>query len=197
MPSPLSPAEALAELEAGNARFVAGAPNHEPYGPRVAELAAEQSPFAAVLGCSDSRVPVETIFDQLPGRLFVVRVAGNFLNEDNLGSIEFAVELLKVPLVMVLGHSNCGAIRAAIAYVRDGTHQPGNIQGVVEAVTPPVRAVQGADGDWFDNAVAENVARSVEAMTATSKIISNPVSAGEVQVIGGIYNVTTGRVDFR
>lgn len=196
MPTPLSPAEALAELEAGNARFVAGTPHHEPYGPRVAELAAEQSPFATILGCSDSRVPIETIFDQLPGKLFVVRVAGNFLNEDNLGSIEFAVEILKVPLVVVLGHRNCGAIRAAIAFVRDGTRQPGNIQGIVEAVTPPVRATQDAEGDWFDNSVAENVARSVEAMTATSKIISDPVRTGKVQVIGGIYNVTTGRVDF-
>lgn len=195
MPTPLSPAEALAELEAGNARFVAGTPHHEPYGPRVAELAAEQSPFATILGCSDSRVPIETIFDQLPGKLFVVRVAGNFLNEDNLGSIEFAVEILKVPLVVVLGHRNCGAIRAAIGFVRDGTRQPGNIQGIVEAVAPPVMAMQGAEGDWFDNSVAENVARSVEAMTATSKIISDPVRAGKVQVIGGIYNVTTGRVE--
>jgi carbonic anhydrase len=196
MPTTLSPAEALAELEAGNARFVAGAPKHEPYGPRVAELAAEQSPFATILGCSDSRVPVETIFDQLPGKLFVVRVAGNFLNEDNLGSIEFAVEILKVPLVVVLGHHNCGAIRGAIAFVRDGTRQRGNIQSIVEAVTPPVRAMQGADGDWLDNSVAENVARSVEAMTATSKIIADRVRAGKVQVVGGIYNVTNGQVDF-
>ncbi len=196
MPSRLTHAEALAELRAGNARFVAGTPGCEPYGPRVAELAAAQNPFATVLGCSDSRVPIETIFDQQPGKLFVVRVAGNFLNDDNLGSIEFAVEVLKVRLIVVLGHGNCGAVGAALAYVRDGTRQPGNIQHLVEAVAPAVRTAQSAGGNWLDDAVAANVARNVESMTAASRIISDPVRAGEVQVIGGIYNVTTGRVAF-
>jgi len=197
VPTPLTAAAALAELEAGNARFVAGAPAAEPYGPRVAELAAAQSPFATILGCSDSRVPIETIFDQMPGKLFVVRVAGNFLNDDNLGSIEFAVEILKVRLIVVLGHGNCGAVTAALSYVRDGSRARDHIQRLVEAVAPAVRATENVSGDWLENAVAANVARNVEAMTAASKIISEPVRAGEVQVIGGVYDVSTGRVAFR
>ncbi|HYL27654.1 MAG TPA: carbonic anhydrase, partial [Candidatus Nitrosotalea sp.] len=103
MPSRTSPAEALELLKEGNLRFVAGTTRREAYGPQVAELKLGQSPFAIVLGCSDSRVPIETVFDQDPGKLFVVRVAGNFLNNDNLGTIEFGVDVLKAKLIVVLG----------------------------------------------------------------------------------------------
>jgi carbonic anhydrase len=189
-------AEALALLKAGNARFVAGTSQCEPYGSRVAELAGAQNPFAIVLGCSDSRVPIETVFDQVPGNVFVIRVAGNFLNEDNLGSIEYAVDVLKSKLIVVLGHGNCGAVTAALAYVRDGTAQRGHIQALVDAVAPAVRATRGFPGDWLENAIAQNVQLNVKAMTAGSKIISDTVDTGDVQVIGGIYNVSTGAVAF-
>jgi carbonic anhydrase len=191
-----TPADALELLKAGNARFVAGMPQGEPYGPRAAELARGQNPFAVILGCSDSRVPIETVFDQVPGNVFVVRVAGNFLNGDNLGSIEYAVDILEAKLIVVLGHGNCGAVTAALTYVRDGVGQRGNIQGIVEAVAPAVRATRGFAGDWLENAIGQNVALNVKAMTAGSKIIADLVDAGEVQVIGGIYNVSTGRVAF-
>jgi carbonic anhydrase len=191
-----TPAESLELLKAGNARFVAGTPHAERYGPRVADFAAGQSPFAIVLGCSDSRVPVETIFDQTPGNLFVVRVAGNFLNDDNLGSIEYGVDVLKASLVVVLGHASCGAVTAALAYVRDGVQQPGRIQGIVEAIAPAVRSASGLAGDWLDNAIEQNVALTVAAIAARSKIVADPVEAGEVRVIGGIYDVKTGRVAF-
>ncbi len=187
---------ALDLLRAGNARFVAGTPQHEPYGPRIAALAAGQHPFAIVLGCSDSRVPVETIFDQVPGKVFVVRVAGNFVNDDNLGSIEYAVDVLKARLVVVLGHSNCGAVSAALAFVRDGTVQRSRIQGIVEAVAPAVRATRDLPGDWLINAVERNVALNVQALIRGSPIIAELVEAGEVEVIGGIYNVGTGVVAF-
>lgn len=189
-----SPAEALAILRAGNERFVAGTPNPEPHGPRVAKLAYGQSPFAVVLGCSDSRVPVETVFDQAPGDLFVVRVAGNFLNDDNLGTIEFGIEILKARLVVVLGHSKCGAVTAALAYERDGTAQSGHIQCIVDATVPAVRSARDLPGDWLNNAIAQNVALNAAAMTERSKIIEVAVEAGNVQVIGGIYDVGTGRV---
>jgi carbonic anhydrase len=192
----LTPADALELLRAGNARFVAGTPESEPYGPRVADFAGGQNPFAVVLGCSDSRVPVEMVFDQIPGSIFVVRVAGNFLNDDNLGSIEFAVEILKARLIVVLGHARCGAITAALSFVREGIRQRGHIQNLVEAVTPAVRAARSAPGDWIENAIAQNVAINVKALTARSKIIAEPVSAGRVEVIGGIYNVSTGVVAF-
>jgi carbonic anhydrase len=195
MASP-TPAEALALLRTGNARFVAGTQSSDRLRPRIADPANGQSPFAIVLGCSDSRVPIETVFDQAPGNLFVVRVAGNFLNDDNLGSIEYGVAVLQARLVVVLGHGGCGAVTAALGYVGDGAEQPGHIQGIVTAVSPAVRATRGLPGDWLDNAIAENVRLNVAAMTAGSKIIADPVEAGEVQVIGGIYDVATGRVAF-
>jgi carbonic anhydrase len=193
--SRLNPDEALEQLKAGNLRFVAGNPNREPYGPQVADLARGQNPFAVVLGCSDSRVPIETVFDQEPGKIFVVRVAGNFVNDDNLGSIEYAVDVLKAKLIVVLGHSHCGAVTAALADVRDGIVQRGHIQGIVDAVVPAVHAARGFPGDWLENAIAQNVALNVRAVMA-SELISEPVEAGEVRVIGGIYNVGTGWVAF-
>lgn len=192
----MTPAAALELLKAGNERFVAGTPQSEPCGPRVADFAGGQSPFAVVLGCSDSRVPIETIFDQIPGNVFVVRVAGNFVNDDNLGSIEFAIDVLKTPLVVVLGHARCGAITAAHAFVREGIRQREHIQNIVEAVAPSVRAARKLPGDWIEEAISQNVALNVAAATARSKIVAERVGTGEVLVIGGIYNVNTGRVAF-
>lgn len=192
----MTPAEALALLKAGNARFVAGTPESQPFGHRVKDFAGAQTPFAAVLGCSDSRVPIETIFDQVPGKIFVVRVAGNFVNDDNLGSLEFAVEILEVPLVMVLGHASCGAVTAGLSFVRDGTRQRGHIQGLVDAMVPAVRSARSMEGDWLDNATAQNVALNVEEIPSRSKIVAELVESGNVQVVGGIYNVTTGVVAF-
>jgi len=180
-------AEALALLEAGNARFVGSAPQANPRG---------QAPYAIVLGCSDSRVPIETIFDQAPGHLFVVRVAGNFLNEDNLGSIEFSVAVLKSRLTLVLGHSGCGAIEAAVGYVKDGATQPGYIQDLVAKLGPAARNVRGNPGDWVGNAVAENVKLNVAAMTGRSTIIAQAVKRGEVEVRGGVYDLRSGSVTF-
>lgn len=194
--SRLMPADALELLEAGNERFVAGAPQFEPYGPRVADFAGGQNPFAVVLGCSDSRVPIETIFDQVPGNIFVVRIAGNFLDDNTLGSIEFSVEVLKTPLIVVLGHLRCGAVTAALAYVREGARQRGHIQGIVEAIVPAVQAARTLPGDWLEEAIAQNVALNVKNLTVSSNIVAERVDSGELQVIGGIYNVTTGRVAF-
>jgi carbonic anhydrase len=196
-PSPANtPAQALALLKDGNARFVADRPTVVPLTHRVAELANGQNPFAIVLGCSDSRVPVDTIFDQLPGNVFVVRVAGNFLNDDGLGSIEYGVMVLKSKLIVVLGHSKCGAVGAAVSFVKDGTTQPGNIQKLVTALAPAAQATQGANGDWVANAVAENVKLNVQAMTQRSKIVADAVNAGDVAVVGGIYDLHSGSVAF-
>lgn len=192
----LTPADALDFLRAGNARFVAGTPESEPYGPRVRDFAGAQTPFAAVLGCSDSRVPVETIFDQVPGKIFAVRVAGNFASDDTLGSLEFAVEILKVPLIVVLGHLRCGALMAGLAFVREGMRQRGHIQSIVDAIVPAVRAARSMQGDWLENAIAQNVMLNVKAIPSRSKIVAEPAESGRVQVVGGIYSVTTGVVAF-
>ncbi len=192
----LTPADALELLKGGNARFVACTPRWEGFGARIAGLANGQSPFGVVLGCSDSRVPIETVFDQQPGNLFVVRVAGNFLNSDGLGSIEFAVEALKSKLIVVLGHESCGAVGAALKYVRDGVEQPGHIQELVNALAPAVQATRDVAGDWHASAVAENVKLAVKAMPARSRIIADASERGDVQVVGGIYSIRTGHVTF-
>lgn len=186
-----SPADALARLKAGNARFAGG-----PLDARVAELVSGQNPFAIVLGCSDSRVPIETIFDQQPGQLFVVRVAGNFLNNDGLGSIEYAVAVLKSKLIVVLGHGNCGAVTAAVSFVRDGTTQPSHIQDLITALAPAAGATRGVEGDWIVNAIAENVRLTMQAVANRSSIVANAIKAGDLQVVGGVYDLRSGSVSF-
>jgi carbonic anhydrase len=186
-----TPADALARLKAGNARFAKG-----PLDARVAELVSGQNPFAIVLGCSDSRVPVETVFDQEPGQLFVVRVAGNFVSNDGLGSIEYAIAVLKSKLVLVLGHSGCGAVTAAVSFVRDGTTQPSHIQDLVSALAPAAQATRGVQGDWVTNAIAENVRQNVQAVASRSTIVANGIKAGALEVVGGVYDLRSGSVTF-
>lgn len=192
---PANSAEALALLKAGNARFVAGAAHFAPPELDAGDPRA-QSPFAVVLGCSDSRVPIETIFDQVPGRVFVVRVAGNFLNDANYGSIEFAVAVLKAKLVLVLGHTDCGAVGAAIASAKDGVAHPGHIAGLIKILAPAIEATRDEPGDWYANAIAENVRRNVEALTSGSQIIAEAAANGEIAIIGGVYDLGSGEVAF-
>lgn len=191
-----SPAEARALLRSGNERFTGGHSNRGPLNTRTVELAGGQSPFAIVLGCSDSRVPIDTIFDESPGSIFVVRIAGNFLNSDNLGSIEYAVAVLKSKIIVVLGHSKCGAVSAAVSYVKEGTTQPGHIANLVTALAPSAEATRDKPGDWVSNAIAQNVRQQVKGMTAGSKIIADAVLAGEIEVVGAVYDLHTGRVAF-
>jgi carbonic anhydrase len=191
-----SPADALEKLKAGNVRYVGERPRSGPQNARLVELASGQNPFAIILGCSDSRVPIETVFDQIPGNVFAVRVAGNFLNDVNFGSIEYGVAVLKARLILVLGHTKCGAVGAAVSYVKDGTTQPGHIASIVEAIVPAAKAARDLPGDWVANAISENVKHNMREMTAGSKIIADAVSSGDVEVVGGIYNLHTGRVDF-
>ena len=191
-----SGAEAIERLKEGNARFVGGKQRVEPQNARLVELAQGQAPYAIVLGCSDSRVPVETIFDADPGHIFVVRVAGNFLNADNLGSIEYGVAVLKSKLVLVLGHTKCGAVTAAVESLKNGATQPGHIQNLVTAARPAAEAARHMPGDWVANAVNENVRRNVHALTAESEIIAGAVEAHDVEVIGAVYDIHTGIVHF-
>ncbi|MGA9019471.1 MAG: carbonic anhydrase [Candidatus Cybelea sp.] len=191
-----SPADALEKLKAGNVRYVAGQPRSGPQSALLVELASGQNPFAIILGCSDSRVPIETVFDQIPGNVFAVRVAGNFLNDTNFGSIEYGVAVLKARLIVVLGHTKCGAVSAAVSYVKDGTAQPGHIATIVEAIAPAAKAAREVPGDWVSNAIIENVRRNMREMTAGSKIIADAVSRGDAEVTGGIYDLHTGHVNF-
>jgi carbonic anhydrase len=189
-----NPPHAIELLKAGNARFVSGASHCGPLTARVVELEQGQAPFATILGCSDSRVPIETVFDQVPGHLFVVRVAGNFVTDDGLGSIEYAVAVLGTPAILVLGHTKCGAVDATVNFVKNGTSQPGHIQSLIVAIEPAAKAVQGHAGDWVHNAVVQNVKQNVAALTARSSIVADAVKKGSVAVVGGVYDLGTGKV---
>ena len=195
-PAAETPEEALRLLTAGNARFVAGESTCGPLTQRRLELIGGQAPYAIVLGCSDSRVPIETIFDQVPGHLFVVRLAGNFVTAEGLGSIEFGVAALRAPLILVLGHQSCGAVDATVRYVRDGTTQPGHIMGLVRAIEPAAKEAKDEAGDWLDNAIRCNVRNAVSSLKEQSPILADAIRGDKLEVVGGVYDLHTGTVTF-
>ncbi|MFN2448725.1 MAG: carbonic anhydrase [Candidatus Baltobacteraceae bacterium] len=189
----MSAHDALENLLEGNARFAAGAPRSRPTIDDVRELAAGQAPFATVLACADSRVPVETLFDRDPGDIFVVRLAGNFLSEAALASIEYATAVLKAPLVMVLGHTSCGAVQAAIDFVRSAEKLPGHMQMMVDAIAPAARSAQAQQGEWWYNAVLQNVRDNVAALQQSAPIMVQAARSG-CEVVGAVYDLSNGRV---
>ncbi len=176
---------ALARLLEGNRRYVAGHPRAVPSSAHRIELADAQRPFAVVLGCSDSRVPVETIFDQGPGDLFVVRLAGNIVTAEGLGSIEYAIELLGSALVLVLGHTGCGAVQAAVSVAQSGSSPPGHIALLAEAIAPVARDA---------NPVVANAHAGARALTKRSSIVRAAVASGALRVAAAVYDLHTGIV---
>ncbi len=189
-----TPLDAIHLLQAGNERFIKGQAVCESLTARRLELTAGQKPFAAILSCSDSRVPLETLFDQKPGNLFVVRVAGNFVTDFGLGTIEYGVAMLGTPLIVVMGHSNCGAVDASIKYVANGTTQPGHIMDLVKKIEPAAKATKEQPGSWLHNAIVQNVRNNVEAITKGSTIVADAVKAGKLLVTGGVYDLYSGRI---
>lgn len=183
---------ALQNLMDGNARFASGEPRSRPSIERVRELAGGQSPFATVLACADSRVPVETLFDHEPGDIFVVRLAGNFVSDAAMASIEYATAVLNSPLVLVLGHTSCGAVRAAVDFMQSGKPLDGRMQVMVDAILPAAKHTQSAN-DWWRAAVEENVRMSVERLRTESPVISAAL-ARDHQIAGGVYDLSTGIV---
>jgi carbonic anhydrase len=191
----ISPDAALARLMQGNARHAAGMPVPRDDVSERAALTDAQHPIAVILGCADSRVPLEIVFDQGPGDLFVVRIAGNFVNDGGLASIEFGVEVLNAPLVMVIGHSGCGAIGAAIKVVNEGAMLPGHLPQLAAAVAPAVEAVKARGAsNLHDEAIAENVRRAVSTLATSPPILAERVKEGRIKVVGAIYDLATGRV---
>ena len=189
-PSPrdMSPREALEFLQAGNLRFVAGesaAPNRDLR--RLQQVAPRQAPFAAFLGCADSRVPIEIVFDQGFGDLFVTRIAGNVAATENIASLEFGTQVLGAKVLYVLGHTSCGAIAAAAT----AQPVPGQISALFQHLRPAIRA---AHGDPVA-AVRENVRVQAQTLVEASTVIASLVAAGQVQVAGGIFDLETGKVE--
>lgn len=190
-PQPVNPDAALRRLLEGNKRFVAGkrqSPHQSQL--RLQETATAQYPFAAILGCSDSRVPAEIVFDQGLGDLFVVRLAGNVISPTAVGSLEFTTAVLGSQLIVVLGHERCGAVTAAVK----GDPLPGRIGTFVEDIKPAVARVKNKSGDPVDNAVVANVQYQVELLQGTSVMLAQMITEGKLKVVGGRYDLDTGEV---
>lgn len=195
-PEGSAPAEALARLLAGNERFVAGRPQHPHDSASWREgLTGGQQPFAAVLGCSDSRVPPELVFDEGLGDLFVIRQAGHVADEDTLGSLEYAVEHLGVRLVAVLGHQSCGAVQAAVSAVLRDAPVTGHILRLVDDLTTPILEVQHQRGDLAENAIRANVRHVVCRLRGAGPLLRRRVRSGQVEVVGTYYSLRTGRIE--
>lgn len=183
--------EALSKLIEGNGRFVSFKLQNPNRGPETrAEVAKGQNPFAIVVGCSDSRVPPEIIFDQGIGDIFVVRTAGNTVDNLALGSIEYAVEHLHVMLIVVLGHKRCGAIEATVK----GIDAPGHVKEVVDAIRPVIATAKDKPGDLVDNAVRTNIESTVAKLNNSRPILANKVRAGKLKVVGAYYDLDDGKV---
>ncbi len=210
------PAEAISRLKEGNKRYTAGNQQHPHQSreeraqlatnsyenasvifpdmtKRREELTKSQHPFAVVLGCADSRVPPEIVFDQGLGDLFVIRVAGNVIDDHSLGSIEYAVDHLAVRLIVVLGHQSCGAVKAAKETIAAKAKAPAHIQSLVTAIQPAVEAT--AKGD-LEATVKANVRNVTQALRSSTPILKPKVDSGELKVVGAYYSLDTGSVAF-
>ena len=180
-------------LVEGNQRYAAAKATHpDGTAARRTEVAKEQKPFAVVLGCADSRVPPELVFDQGLGDLFVVRVAGNVADDAVLGSIEYAVEHLGASVVVVLGHERCGACKAAL----DGGEAPGHLHALVDPIAPAVRETAAQPGDRLDNVVRANVRLVVGELAESKPLLAHLVEEHKLRVIGARYDLDTGEVEF-
>lgn len=191
----LSPKDAHGILIEGNKRFVQNVKAQRNLKEQVIETSEGQFPFAVILSCVDSRVPVELVFDQGIGDIFSVRVAGNIINEDVLGSIEYACKVAGSKIVVVLGHTKCGAVTAACRNVKLG-----NITGLLQKIKPAINVINPENREMDDQAIEkvaiQNVQLSIERIRAESSILSNMERNGEIAIVGALYSVTTAEVEF-
>lgn len=192
------PDSVLRQLLEGNQRFAAGHPSNPRRGPEdFRAVAGGQNPVAAIVACSDSRVPPEILFDMGVGDLFVVRVAGNVINGAGpvvKGSIQYAVVELGVRLILVLGHTRCGAVKAAVEHIEHKDSLPGAINDLVELIKPAVTLAKTMPGDDIDEAIVENVKLGVERLSGLDPLIAPRVKDGRVKIAGGVYDLASGKV---
>ena len=184
--------QALTRLMNGNQRFVTGNLTHPNQNPDQRSVLVEsQNPFAAILSCADSRVPSNIIFDQGLGDLFVVRVAGNIVDNTVLGSLEFAVLKLQVPLIMVLGHANCGAVQATLK----GDKLPGHLPNIARAIQPAVESISNQPGDPLENAIRANAKMVADQLCNSKPILFSQVASGQVEIVPAYYDLASGKVE--
>ncbi|WP_326544958.1 carbonic anhydrase [Mycolicibacterium sp. ND9-15] len=193
-----SPVTAWKALKEGNERFVAGKPLHPSQGvEHRASLATSQKPTAVVFGCGDSRVAAELIFDQGLGDMFVVRTAGHVIDSSVLGSIEYAVAVLDVPLIVVLGHDSCGAVKATLGALDDGVVPGGYVRDIVERVIPSILLGRRDGLSRVDEFEARHVTETGAQLLARSTTVADRVAAGELAIVGVTYQLADGRVVLR
>ena len=186
--------EALKKLMDGNRRFVSETYDRGDIGPgRRSEISKGQRPFAVIVDCSDSRVVPEFIFDQGLGDLFVIRTAGNIVDDIAIGSVEYAVKHLGVRLVLVLGHDDCGAVKATVA----GGKAEGHIDAILQAIRPAVAVAMQKPGNLLDNAIAQNVDMVINRLQSAQPILAQALQTGDVRIVGGVYHLKDGSVDWR
>jgi carbonic anhydrase len=190
-----TPDAALARLMDGNARYASGKMTERDYSAGRVARTQGQAPFAAILGCADSRVAPELAFDQAPGELFVVRVAGNFVTPDGLGSLEYGAAVLGTKVIMVLGHTSCGAVNATVDALQKGNTLPGHIADLVRAMKPGIEPVLKTPGpDLQQRAMIANVQANVRRLQTEKPILGDMVAAGKLKVVGAYYDLPTGKV---
>jgi carbonic anhydrase len=195
MPNTIPPSAALQHLMDGNARYMRSQIDMKDFTAGRAARAQAQYPIAAILGCADSRVAPEFIFDRQPGELFVCRVAGNYMNVDILASLEYGVEVLGAPLVMVLGHTNCGAVKAVLQYEKDRKPLPGHLQMLLDAVSPGVtEAIRQGPTDQLNHAIEANVRHNAQRLRQAHPVIAKAVEEKRVEVVSAVYELANGEV---
>lgn len=195
--TPVQPDEAMKRLVEGNARYMAGTPQNADYSADRLKRSEGQRPFAAIVTCSDSRVVPELVFDQGPGDVFVVRVAGNFINEDGLASLEYGAAVLGVKFILVLGHTSCGAVDATIKSVKDNTLPPGHLPSLVNALRPAVYdAMRTNPADLLAAATEQNARLNANLAQTATPILSARAGEGKLKATAGIYDIATGKVTF-
>ena len=190
----MTPAKALDALKAGNERFRSGTSVQRNLLAKVRATAAGQYPFAVILGCMDSRVPAEAVFDQTIGTLFNIRVAGNVVNTDNLGSLEYATKVIGVKTIVVMGHTSCGAIKGAIDNAKLG-----NLTDLLAKIQPAVAASgkgTSKDAAYVDKVAERNVRDAMKEIRAKSPVIKEMLDSGAVGMVGAMYDIATGAVTF-
>ncbi len=196
----ISPAKALELLKEGNQRFTAKQQVERDLNLQVEQTSTGQFPFATVLSCIDSRVPAELVFDQGIGDIFSVRIAGNFVNADILGSMEFASKLAGTKLILVLGHTACGAVKGACDHAELGnlTGMLDNIAPAVDAIVEPAAAAErtSANIDFVNAVGTKNVELTIDRIREESPVLAEMEQAGEIQIVGGMYDIATGKVNF-
>ena len=191
----MTPEAALRRLMDGNKRYAAGKLNSRNFADTRVALTKGQNPYASILSCADSRVSPELCFDEGRGDLFVNRLAGNYVSPDILASIEYGAAVLNAPLIMVLGHTECGAIKASIKADKDNVDFPGHIQTITTSLRGAVKAGQKDGGDLLNATTLENIKMNVASLKDSTPLLRQLVESNKLVVVGGLYHLETGKVE--